>query len=74
VAVVTVIPLNNFPGPADDTVTAHILQNTEYRIQNTVLARLFTSPGGLGFWIWVSPSSSPPHAAHAHDYLFPLYM
>ena len=26
-----VIPLNNFPGPADDTVTAQ----TYYRIQNT---------------------------------------
>jgi hypothetical protein len=33
--VAVVIPLNNFLGPADDTVTAQ----TYYRIQNTVLQR-----------------------------------
>ena len=32
------------------------------------------TPSPAGFWIWVSPSSSPPHTAHAHDYLFPVYM
>ena len=31
-----VIPLNNFPGPADDTVTAQ----TYYRIQNTVIRKV----------------------------------
>ena len=38
------------------------------------LCVLALPPSPAGFWIWVSPSSSPPHTAHAHDNLFPLYM
>ena len=33
--VAVVIPLNNFPGPADDTVTAQTYYKFLYRIQNT---------------------------------------